>query len=102
MDAVEPGCPQDDVARANRADGRLACGLGPAIGADRSDWIVFAVSADLAAVEDVVRRNVEEWHARAGRRGRQYLRTLGVGAEGFVHLALGLVDFGVAGCIDDQ
>jgi hypothetical protein len=90
------------MARRSGTHRDLAGQLAAAVGAERGDRIVLPVGRLLAAVEDVVGREVDEGQVARGAGPRNRGRTLLVGGEGRRGLALCLVDGGVGGRVDDQ
>jgi hypothetical protein len=99
---VDPAGAQDQVAAAAGADQVLAFELGAAVDAQRPGRRVLVARRVAAAVEDVVGAVVQQPGARASAALRQHAGGGGVERARQVGLALGLVDGGVRGGVDDD
>ena len=85
-----------------RADGALARLLAGAIDRGGIDGILLDIGAALAAVEDIVGRDMDQGRADGLAGFGQGRRPVAIDGEGELGLALGLVDGGVGGGVDHQ
>ena len=99
--AIDPGRAQDHVARIVGRDRALACELARAIDIERGGRVGFDVRRVLLAVEDVVGGNMDERNGVAFGLGGEMCGRLGVDGERSGLVALGAVDVGVGGGVDD-
>ena len=84
------------------ADGALARLLAGAIDRGGIDGILLDIGAALAAVEDIVGRDMDQGRADGLAGFGQGRRPVAIDGEGELGLALGLVDGGVGGGVDHQ
>src|SRR6185312_11382095 len=73
-----------------------------AVNRERIDRVVFGVRAGLGPVEDIIGREMNEGGADVAASIGQGRRTVAVDSKGHVGLALGLIDRGVGGSVDDE
>ncbi len=101
--AVDPARADDDGRRAAGEQGLLAVALGAPVDAEGIGLVVRAVRGRTgAAVEHVVRREVDDRGAGRGRRLRERCRSHGVDHPGEVRLRLGTVHVRIGGGVDHQ
>src|ERR1043166_2811744 len=99
---MDPSRTDDDAVRRCRENATLSFQLGCAIDADRADDSVGSVRRVRAAVEYIIRRQVNETDARTLRGVGDYARRDAVGLHRFVGTALGAVDVGEGRAVDDE
>ncbi len=80
----------------------FASQLAGAIDRQRGDRILFGISAVLLAVEDEIGRDMDHRQPVPRRRQRHMPRAAAIDRIGHLRLALGLVDGGIGGGVDDD
>ena len=100
--AIDSARAQDQVLSADRFDGALAGELGPAVGVHGIRRVVFRVRSATLAVEDVVRRVVDQDGAQAPGFLRQDAGGYAVDLHREIALGFSLVYGRVGGGIDDD
>lgn len=99
---MEPRGAQDDVSRVHRSNGLLAGELAPAIGVDRRRPVLLHIGSTLVAIEDIVRRDVDQRNAPARRLGGQTRRRLGIERKSSRLFAFRPVDLRECSRVDDH
>jgi hypothetical protein len=89
------------VAGIGCADALLAGELAAAIGVKRHGGVGFHIGRALAPVEHIVGRHVNKGNAAAACRHSETAGGFGIDSEGERLVALGAIDIGVAGGVDD-
>ena len=102
MRAIDPAGAQDQVWYADGLDCLFASPLAAAVDVDGAGRIGFDVGTIFRTVEHVVGAVMDHRGAQLFRLFRHHARCFAVDAQRQCRLALGLVDSGVGGRIDDQ
>ena len=98
----DPARAQHQVARGAGDDGLFARQLAAPVDVRRRRRIGFGPGPLAAAVENIIGGVVDQPGAQPGGFGGQHLTGAGIDREGSLRLALGTVDSGVGGRIDDD
>ncbi len=102
MRAVHPGGPQDDVMWDSRPHRALTGFLAAPIDAERVDRILLPVGFELASVEDVIRRQVNERRRALAARRRDMSSSRAIDRPSQLGLAFSAVDCGIGRKVDHQ
>ena len=102
MSAENPGSAQDGETACRRADTCLANLLASTVCTQGRRWLVWSPGLLARAVEDIVRRHMQNRYADFGSRFGQRPNRGTVDRLGNLRLGLGPVNCGVGGCVDDH
>ena len=102
MRAVEPRGSQHDVAWIAGEHGALAGKLTLAVDIERGWFVRFNIRRILAAIENIVRRDMDQGDAASCCLGGKPRWSFGVHGKGGSLFALCAIDVGIGGGIDDN